>query len=109
MGDKKKTNLIFIEPVKPSWTAIMTGNSKHTHAFVESYDGFIGFGWDRKTDENSLVCYLQMFSDDTLLKVLVPRLSDQDMDEIQTMILRMLKKHLTETEYHQFFLKDRHP
>jgi hypothetical protein len=86
-----------------------TVNSKYAHGFVNSYEGLIGFGWDRETDENSLICYLQMFSDDLLMKTLVGRLSDLDIDEIQAMIHRILKKHLTESEYHQLFLKDDHP
>jgi len=67
-----------------------TDSSKHLHHFVETYEGLIGFGWDRETDENSLICYLQMFSDDNLLKILVGRLSDREVDEIQTMIHRIL-------------------
>jgi hypothetical protein len=89
-------------------TAMTTNNIKPSHDFVKSYEGLIGFGWDRETDENSLICYLQMFSDDRLLKALVARLSDQEIDEIQMMIHRMLKKHFTESEYHQLFLKDNH-
>jgi hypothetical protein len=85
-----------------------TDKSKYTHNFVNSYEGLIGFGWDRETDENSLICYLQMFSDDLLLKALAGKLSDQDIDEIQAMVHRILKKHLTESEYHQLFLKDNH-
>jgi hypothetical protein len=84
-------------------------NNKYSHGFVESYGGLIGFGWDRETDENSLICYLQMFSDDLLLKALVKRLSDQEIDEIQAVIHRLLKNHLSEPEYHQLFLKDNHP
>jgi hypothetical protein len=84
-------------------------NPKYSHGFVASYEGLVGFGWDRETDENSLICYLQMFSDDQMLKTLAPRLTDQDIDEIQMMIHRMLKKHFTESEYHQLFLKDNHP
>ncbi len=88
----------------------MTMNpSKYSHEFVESYDGLIGFGWDRQTDENSLICYLQMFSDDTLLHILVKRMSDEDIVEIQNLIHRMLKKHISESEYHRLFLKDHHP
>jgi hypothetical protein len=86
-----------------------TQNAKYSHLYVESYDGLIGFGWDRETDEKSLICYLQMFSDDHLLNTLAPRLSDEDIDEIQMMVHRMLKKHFSESEYHQLFLKDNHP
>jgi hypothetical protein len=85
-----------------------TDKSKYSHDFLNSYKGLIGFGWDRETDENSLICYLQMFSDDLLQKNLVGKLSDQDIDEIQAMIHRILKKHFTESEYHQLFLKDNH-
>jgi hypothetical protein len=85
-----------------------TDKSKYSHDFLNLYTGLIGFGWDRETDENSLICYLQMFSDDLLQKTLVEKLSDKDIDEIQAMIHRILKKHFTESEYHQLFLKDNH-
>ena len=48
----------------------------HSHTFVEHYEGLVGFGFDRETDEKSLMVYLQKFSDDALLAALVPRLSD---------------------------------
>jgi hypothetical protein len=50
-----------------------------------------------------------MFSDDGVLKTLAKRLTDQDIDDIQSMIHVMLKKHFTESEYHRLFLKDNHP
>jgi hypothetical protein len=81
---------------------------KYTHDFVEAYPDLIAFGWDRKTDEQSLICYLQMFSDDTLMKTLVPRLTDSEITDIQEMIQRMLKTHCSEAEYHGLFLKDGH-
>ena len=40
---------------------------KHSHRHVETYEGLVGFGLDRKTDEASFVSYLQQFSDDELL------------------------------------------
>ena len=78
----------------------------HSHQFVENYSGLLGFGLDRKTDEATIICYLQKFSDDTLMQVLIKRLSDEDLSEIFESITRMLKKHLTESEYHHLFLKD---
>ena len=83
-------------------------NKKYFHRFVESYDGFIGFGWDRETDENSIICYLQMFSDDLLLKNLVKKLSDDELNEIHMMINRLLKAHLNDSQYHKLFLKEGH-
>ena len=82
--------------------------AKHRHRFVEAYDGFLGFGYDRRTDENTVRCYLQMFSDDQLMDVLIPRLSDSELEEIFNLVGRMLKNHLTENEYHVHFLKDNH-
>jgi len=78
----------------------------HSHNFVESYNELVGFGFDRKTNENTIVYYLQKFSDDTLMEKLVTRLSDQELEEIFSTISRFLKNHLTESEYHSFFLKD---
>lgn len=78
----------------------------HSHRFIDSYTGIGAFGWDRKTDEDTLKYYLQKFSDDHFMKILVPKLSDEDMEAIYTIINSMIKKHLTEAEYHRHFLKD---
>lgn|GEM_PF-355171 len=81
---------------------------KHTHDFVESYDGFIGFGYDRPTDEHTVCCYLQKLSDDRLMQTLLPRLSDPDLEKVFSFVSALLKKHLSEAEYHRLFLKDDH-
>ena len=81
----------------------------HTHHFVETYNGLVGFGLDRATDENTIVYYLQKFSDDRLMETLVKRLSDEELDAFFRMMTRTLKQHLSESEYHQLFLKDDHP
>ena len=80
--------------------------AKHSHRFVETFDGFLGYGLDRKTDENTVQVYLQKFSDDHLMKILLTRMTDEDLDEIFEMTSKMLNTYLTEPEYHQFFLKD---
>lgn len=79
---------------------------RHTHNFVEDYTGLVGFGLNREIDENTVIYYLQKFSDDTLLTKLIKRLSQAELDEIFSMISRLLQKHLTESEYHRLFLKD---
>lgn len=79
---------------------------KHGHEFVESYIGPLAFGLERGIDESTLICYLQKFSDDELLQSLVPRLSNQEMEEMFDLIHRLLKAHLTDEEYHCLFLKD---
>jgi hypothetical protein len=78
----------------------------HSHKFVENYDGFVGFGFNRETDENTVVYYLQKFSDDDLMKTLVKKLSDEELNELFNLMGRLLKKHLTEPQYHALFLKE---
>lgn len=81
---------------------------QHSHQFVETYDGLVGYGLNRETNENTLVYYLQKFSDDKLMKVLMSRLSDMEMDDLFDRISALLSGHLTEEEYHQLFLKEDH-
>lgn len=82
--------------------------TKHTHKFVESYDGLVGFGLDRETDEKTVIYYLQKFSDDTLMEHLIKRLTDEELGAIFDLLTTLLKAHLSEPEYHMLFLKDDH-
>ena len=82
---------------------------KYSHNFVETFDGFPGFGWDREMDRNTVICYLQMFSDDQLMEHLIGRLSEDELEEIYSLINRLLKKYLKDAEYHRLFLKEEHP
>ena len=81
-------------------------NVQHRHQFVEEYDGLVGFGFDRDIDEKSLMVYLQKFSDDELLRALVPRLTDDELQEVFQLISRLIRIHLKDGEYHRLFLKD---
>ena len=80
--------------------------AKHSHRFVETYDGFVGYGLDRQTDENTVQFYLQKLSDDELMKVILKRMSDEDLAEVFDVMGKMLKRYLTESEYHLLFLKE---
>ena len=80
--------------------------AKHSHRFVEEYDGLVGFGFDRQTDENTLIYYLQKFSDDRLMETIRGRMSDLDMEALFDMLAHLMKQYLTEEEYHRHFLKD---
>jgi TorA maturation chaperone TorD len=82
--------------------------TKHSHHFVETYDGLVGFGFDRETDEKTIIYYLQKFSDDTLMENLIQRMTDDELGEIFSMLTKLLKKYLVDTEYHALFLKDDH-
>ena len=78
----------------------------HHHRFVEEYNGLVGFGLDRETDEASLIVFLQKFSDDDLMETLRGRLDDGELDELFQIVSRFLRKHLSQEEYHRLFLKD---
>jgi hypothetical protein len=80
----------------------------HSHEFVETYKGMVGFGMDRQTDENTIIYYLQKFSDDELMQVIRSRLQDRELAAIFEILSNLLRKHLNEDEYHRLFLKDEH-
>ena len=80
---------------------------KDSHQFVHDYKGLGAFGMDRKTDEETVMFYFQKFSEDNFMKMLLPRLSDEELEEIYLFINTKLKAHITEDEYHCLFLKDR--
>lgn len=81
----------------------------HSHQFVETYTGLVGFGLDRATDEKTLIYYLQKFSDDALAETLTARMTDEELEAVFSLITRIMKAHLSEGEYHRLFLKEEHP
>jgi hypothetical protein len=81
----------------------------HSHQFVENYDGPVAFGFDRETDENTVIVYLQKFSDDRLMEVLQKRMSDQELTDLFDMVSGLMQRHLEEPEYHALFLKEDGP
>lgn len=82
--------------------------ASHKHRFIEEFDGFIGFGLNRESDMDTVIYYLQKFSDDQLMELLRKRLSDEDRQAIFDLLSGLLVKHLSEPEYHRYFLKDNH-
>ncbi|MDZ7830517.1 MAG: cytoplasmic protein [Desulfobacterales bacterium] len=83
--------------------------TRYTHDFVEAGNELMAFGWDRETNENTMICYLQMFSDDAVMQKLRHRLKDEEIEEIYFLINRLLRTHLNDGEYHRLFLKEPHP
>jgi len=79
---------------------------KHKHQFVEEYEGLVGFGLDRDTDEGTLTWYLQKFSDDDHMTLIRARLSEEDLKALFDLLGGLLKKYLSEKEYHKIFLKE---
>ena len=73
---------------------------------MEEHEGLVGFGLSREGNEHTLTYYLQKFSDDQLMALIRERMSDVDMEELFNLLGRLLKKYLTDEEYHRCFLKD---
>ena len=82
---------------------------KHSHRFVETYDGIVGYGLDRESDERTVEVYLQKFSDDELMETILKRMDDEDLNQVFDVVSKMLSKSLTEPEYHRLFLRDDEP
>jgi hypothetical protein len=80
---------------------------KHSHRFMEDYDGIVAFGLERGVDEATLTWYLQKFSDDAHMAVIRERMTDSDMTALFDLLGGLLKKYLSEEEYHEVFLKDK--
>jgi hypothetical protein len=78
----------------------------HSHQFIEHYQGLVGFGMNRETDEYTVAYYLQKFSDDQLLTTIKTRLTDDELAAIFDLLSELLRKHLNDQEYHKLFLKD---
>lgn len=78
----------------------------HSHQFVETYTGLVGYGFDRPTDQATLGVYLQKISDDACIERLLPRLSQEEMDALFNILSDLLRKHFSEPEYHAHFLKE---
>ena len=79
---------------------------KHSHKFIDDYEGLVGFGLDRETDEKTLTWYAQKFSDDVHMALIRERMSEEDLKTLFDLLGSLLKKYLSEEEYHSVFLKD---
>ncbi|MGD8916091.1 MAG: cytoplasmic protein [Syntrophobacterales bacterium] len=79
---------------------------RHRHDFVETYEGILAFGYSREEDERALIAFLQKFSDDDLMKLLSSRVSHGEIENLVDLLTGLMKKHLSEEEYHRYFLKD---
>jgi len=80
--------------------------TKHSHRFVETFEGLLGYGLDRQTNEDTVQVYLQKFSDDQLMQTILKRMTDDDLADVFEFTSKIMKKYLTEAEYHQLFLKE---
>lgn len=74
----------------------------------ESTDAYaIVFGFDRASDEHSFKLFLQQFVDKKLMGTLLPRMQDEDISATVDFLTGIMRKHLTEKEYHSLFLAEK--
>ncbi|MGE4559189.1 MAG: cytoplasmic protein [Desulfobulbus sp.] len=66
------------------------------------------FGLDRETDEQSLIEFLHHFNDERLLRVLVPRMSEEEIHQVVDLLGLIMKNNLSGDEYHRLFLHEEH-
>ena len=66
----------------------------------------IAFGFDRATDELSFGLFLQHFVDKKLMETLLPRLQDEEILATVDFLTGIMRKHLSEKEYHSLFLAE---
>jgi hypothetical protein len=76
------------------------GEKQNTQAYT------IAFGFDRATDERSFGLFLHRFVDKKLMETLLPRLQDEDILATVDFLTGIMRKHLTEKEYHSLFLAE---
>lgn len=64
----------------------------------------ICFGFDRATDEKSLIAFLENMAAKPLLAALIPRLSDREISGVVDYLTDLMHRHLNDKEYHELFL-----
>ena len=66
------------------------------------------FGLDRNTDEQSLVTFLRLFSQDRLLGTLAPRMREEEIHQVVDLLTGIMRNHLSGEEYHIRVLGEEH-
>lgn len=79
---------------------------RYTHLFVEKYRGPVAFGLTREVDQASFMVFLQKFSDDRLLELLCPRLTQEEIERTIQWLTGLMRAHMSDEEYHRLFLRE---
>ena len=70
-----------------------------------SADGMC-FGLDHALDVRSFVTYLRLLGREELAELLAERMTSEEIVACVDALTGLLKKHLSEAEYHRHFLED---
>jgi hypothetical protein len=69
----------------------------------------ICFGLTSELDKQSFSCFLQLAGRRELADVLASRLSSAEIESFVDSFMVLLRRHLSEDEYHLLFLRDESP
>lgn len=67
----------------------------------------ICFGLSDELNQESLSIFLQLLGRSEFAEEFTSRLSSDDVLELVDHVMKLLKSHLSENEYHRLFLRDR--
>ncbi|WP_163337057.1 hypothetical protein [Desulfopila sp. IMCC35008] len=65
------------------------------------------FGLSPELDKQSFCCFLQLAGGTEFSETLADRVSTDEIDDFITSFTRLMKKHLSEHEYHTIFLQQK--
>jgi GGDEF domain-containing protein len=65
------------------------------------------FGLDRALDVRSLIAYLRLFGREEFAALLAERMTSEEIIALVDDLTGLMKRHLSEAEYHRYFLHDR--
>lgn len=67
------------------------------------------FGLNTELDRESVSCFFQLLGRKELADTLASRLSSEEIDAFVHLATGLLKKNMTEDEYHELFLCEKSP
>ena len=68
----------------------------------------ICFGLTDEIDRQSLAIFLKLCGQEEFAKLFAERLSSDEIIQLVDHFMKLLRKHLSESEYHRLFLGDSH-
>ncbi len=67
------------------------------------------FGLSTELDRESLACFLQLLGRKELAETLAERLSSAEIERLVHITTGLMKKNMSEDEYHELFLQEKSP
>lgn len=64
------------------------------------------FGLNRPTDEQSLKELLEQFATRQVTDALVPRMTDDEINQVVDLLMGIMRNHFSDKEYHALFLNE---